>query len=39
MPKVTPLEIQNHNFSKKWRGIDPVEVEAFLALVDRKSVV
>ena len=33
MPKVTPLEIQNHSFSKKWRGIDPVEVEAFLALV------
>ena len=33
MPKVTPLEIQNHDFSKKWRGIDPVEVEAFLALV------
>lgn len=33
MPKVTPLEIQNHSFSKKWRGIDPVEVEAYLALV------
>ena len=33
MPKVTPLQIQNHSFSKKWRGIDPVEVEAFLALV------
>ena len=33
MPKITPLEIQNHSFSKKWRGIDPVEVEAFLALV------
>ena len=33
MPKVTPLEIQKHEFSKKWRGIDPVEVEAFLALV------
>ena len=33
MPKVTPLEIQNHRFSKKWRGIDPVEVEAFLVLV------
>jgi cell division initiation protein len=32
MPKITPLEIQNHDFSKKWRGIDPVEVEAFLAL-------
>jgi cell division initiation protein len=33
MPKITPLEIQNHTFSKKWRGIDPVEVESFLALV------
>lgn len=33
MPKTTPLEIQNHTFTKKWRGIDPVEVEAFLALV------
>ena len=33
MPKITPLEIQNHDFSKKWRGIDPVEVESFLALV------
>lgn len=32
MPKVTPIEIQNRQFSKKWRGIDPVEVEAFLAL-------
>ena len=32
MPKVTPIEIQNRKFSKKWRGIDPVEVEAFLAL-------
>lgn len=36
MPKVTPLEIQNHDFSKKWRGIDPVEVEAFLALVSEE---
>jgi len=33
MPKVTPLEIQNRQFSRKRRGIDPVEVEAFLALV------
>ena len=36
MPKVTPNEIQNHEFSKKWRGIDPVEVEAFLALVSEE---
>lgn len=33
MPKVTPLEIQNHRFRTKWRGLDPVEVEAFLAMV------
>ena len=36
MPKVTPNEIQNHSFSKKWRGIDPVEVESFLALVSEE---
>ena len=36
MPKVTPLEIQNHNFSKKFRGIDPIEVESFLALVSEE---
>jgi cell division initiation protein len=36
MSKVTPLEIQNHQFSKKWRGIDPVEVESFLALVSEE---
>ncbi len=33
MPRITPLEIQKHEFSRKWRGIDPVEVESFLALV------
>lgn len=33
MPRVTPLEIQKHEFSRKWKGIDPVEVEVFLALV------
>jgi cell division initiation protein len=33
MPKITPLEIQNHSFRKKWRGLDPVEVESFLAMV------
>ena len=36
MPKITPLEIQNHTFRKKWRGIDPVEVEAYLALVSEE---
>jgi cell division initiation protein len=33
MHKITPIEIQNHSFRKKWRGLDPVEVEAFLAMV------
>ena len=33
MPRVTPLEIQKHEFTKKWKGFDPVEVETFLALV------
>ena len=33
MPRLTPLEIQKHEFSRKWKGIDPVEVESFLALV------
>ncbi len=33
MPRVTPLEIQKHEFSRKWKGIDPVEVESFLALI------
>lgn len=33
MPKVTPIEIQNRRFTRKWRGVDPVEVESFLILV------
>lgn len=33
MPRLTPLEIQKHEFSRKWKGIDPVEVDSFLALV------
>jgi cell division initiation protein len=36
MPKVTPIEIQNRRFSAKWKGIDPAEVEAFLALVSEE---
>ena len=32
MPRLTPLEIQKHEFSRKWKGLDPAEVEAFLAL-------
>ncbi|HXM76093.1 MAG TPA: DivIVA domain-containing protein [Thermoanaerobaculia bacterium] len=33
MPHLTPLEIQKHDFSRKWKGFDPVEVESYLALV------
>jgi cell division initiation protein len=33
MPRVTPLEIQKHEFTRKWKGFDPVEVETFLALI------
>ncbi len=30
---ITPLEILNHEFQKKMRGVDPEEVKAFLGLV------
>lgn len=33
MPRLTPLEIQKHEFSRKWKGFDPVEVENFLAMI------
>jgi cell division initiation protein len=34
MPRLTPLEIQKHEFSRKtWKGYDPVEVESFLTMV------
>jgi len=33
MPRLTPLEIQKHEFSHKWKGFDPVEVESFLAMI------
>jgi cell division initiation protein len=33
MPRFTPLEIQKHEFGRKWKGLDPVEVESFLAMV------
>ncbi len=33
MARLTPLEIQRHEFSRKWKGVDPVEVESFLALI------
>lgn len=32
MSRLTPLEIQKHEFSRKWKGYDPAEVENFLAL-------
>jgi cell division initiation protein len=31
--RLTPLDIQNHRFTGRWRGLDPSEVEAFLQLV------
>ena len=31
--KITPLDIQGHEFKKTMRGFDPEEVKAFLALV------
>jgi cell division initiation protein len=33
MPRLTPLEIQKHEFSRKWKGLDPVEVDSFLSMV------
>ncbi len=36
MPKITLLEIQNHRFRTKWRGLDAVEVESFLSLVSEE---
>ena len=33
MARLTPLEIQRHEFSRKWKGFDPVEVESYLGLV------
>ncbi len=31
--RLTPLEVQKHRFSRKWKGLDPVEVGSFLELV------
>jgi cell division initiation protein len=28
----TPLEIQKHRFGRKWKGLDPAEVESFLEM-------
>jgi len=33
MPRLTPLEIQKHEFTTKWKGLDPVEVESFLSMI------
>ena len=30
MARLTPLEIQKHRFSRKWKGLDPSEVGVFL---------
>lgn len=39
--RLTPLDIQTHRFARRWQGLDPDEVEAFLRLVaeDYESVV
>ena len=29
-PRMSPLEIQKREFSRKWKGLDPVEVQPFL---------
>lgn len=31
--RLTPLDIQKHRFSTRWKGLDPGEVEAFMRLV------
>lgn len=31
--RLTPLDIQNHRFNKRLRGLDPMEVEGFLQLL------
>ena len=31
--RLTPLDIQNHRFSRRLRGLDPAEVESFLQLL------
>jgi cell division initiation protein len=31
--RLTPLDIQNHHFSTRVRGLDPAEVEAFVRLI------
>jgi len=31
--RLTPLDIQNHRFATRLRGLDPVEVESFLSLL------
>jgi cell division initiation protein len=31
--RLTPIEIRRHEFSRRWRGLDPDEVHAFLETV------
>jgi cell division initiation protein len=31
--RLTPLDIQKHRFARRWRGLDPAEVEAFLQFI------
>ena len=34
--KITPLDVGNHRFPKRWRGYDPVEVDIFLEMVGQE---
>jgi cell division initiation protein len=31
--RITPLDVRNHTFSRRWGGLDAAEVESFLQLV------
>ena len=31
--RLTPLEIQNHRFAKRFKGLDPEDVKQFLRVV------
>jgi cell division initiation protein len=37
MPRLTPLEIQKHEFTTKWKGLDRVEVESFLSMIAEET--
>jgi len=34
--KITPLDVGNHRFPRRWRGYDPGEVDIFLEMVGQE---